>query len=110
MDIKDVMKHMLEDSQKIAEGIIRQSRQIAKDANEQTGLNNFGNNLMLNALAYSLETILSDFAEACGKNREEVFTEFHLEFHTFLNERIAKYSKSGKSFMVDVSGENKETI
>lgn len=108
MDINDVMKIMLKESQEVAEGIIRQSREIAQKANEKSGLNNFGNNLMLNALAYALETILADFAGACGKGREETFKEFHLEFHTFLNERIAKYSKSGKSFMVDVSGQSEE--
>lgn len=109
MDINDAMKLMLEHSQNISKEIIRQARETAREANRMTGLDNFGNNMMINALAYSLETILADFADACGKNREEVFKEFHLEFHTFLNEHIARYSKSGKSFMVDVSDQGKET-
>lgn len=108
MEFDEATQWVQKYSETTAQKIVDMTRYLAVQIDEKTRTPNLGNNVMLNALAYSLETTLADFAARAGKDREKTFAEFHEVFHAFLNEWIAKYSRSGVSIMVDTSGMKKK--
>ena len=106
MEPNNIPKLMLENSKRVAERIIPQMREVARIIDESTGATNLGINTVINALAYSLEEAMSDFAKAAGKPQLESYQEFQVALHTLLNEWIARFSKSGRSYMVKVEEED----
>jgi hypothetical protein len=79
-------------------------RGCAKNINEGTQ-SGIGTTVMINVSVNLLEMLIADFAQQAGKDPLEVFNEIHTEIHKNINGYIAKYSQTGKSFMIDRRGQ-----
>lgn len=101
-DLNATGQFMAEQAEKVASAVLNNTRKLAASIDDKTGVRNFGVNIMINALAHALEETMADFAQQAGRDRDKSFAEFSEAFHHYINDWIAKFSKTGVAVMLDI--------
>lgn len=82
---------------------------IAELVDRDLSVGNLGNNAVVNALIYVLDMYIARMSSYGRREQEgELYDQIHREHGKYLNELIAKYSQTKKSYMVEIPDEEEK--
>lgn len=102
-DVKDAAEFMKKAAETVGERLIAQMRELAAAIDRSSRVGNLGNNSVVNALCYALDSLITDMSTyKSDKDPDKVFKEIHHEHQHLLHGIIAKHSTSGASLLIDI--------
>ena len=101
--LEELTRFMTEGAQMIGNDIFAKIQMLGLMVDAETGIENLGNNVGVNAAGFALDQILTEMAvKATGRDRKELFREISQKHQKCVHEILSEYSKSKLSIMIDL--------
>jgi len=101
--LEELTRFMTEAAEMIGSDIFAKIRAFADKADTETGIENIGNNIGVNAAGLVLDNLLADMAvKATGRDRDELFREISQKHQKTVHEILSEYSKSKLAILIDL--------
>jgi len=101
--LEELTRFMAEGAETIGNDIFHKIQMLGLMIDAETGIENLGNNVGINAAGLVVDSLLTEMAvKATGRDRKELFQEISQRHQKCVHEILSEYSKSKLSIMIDL--------